>query len=61
MAVFKAVNKIERMSFSNMMFVVRSILMEYVLLCRVLAEPERALSKMLSKQNRAHAPPTLFD
>jgi hypothetical protein len=60
MAVFKAMNKIDRMSFSNMMFVVRRVLMEYVLLWRVLMEPERTLMKMLERQNRAQAPPTLF-
>ncbi|GBU25657.1 transposase [Fibrobacteria bacterium R8-3-H12] len=61
MAVFRAANKIQRISFSNMMFVVRRVLMEYVWLHMVLAEPERTLTKMLSKQNRAQAPPSLFD
>jgi len=60
MAVFRAENKIGKMSFSNMMFIVRRVLMEYVWLRMVLAEPERTLTRMLSKQNRAQAPPTLF-
>jgi hypothetical protein len=61
MTVFKAINKINGMSFSNMMFIVRRVLMEYVLLWKVLAEPERTLTKMLEKHNRAQAPPALFD
>ena len=60
-ALFKAMHKIQRMSFSNMMFIVRCVLMEYVWLHMLLAEPERTLMKMLFKQNRANAPPTLFD
>jgi len=43
------------------MFVVRRVLMEYVWLCAVMTESERTLTRMLSKQNQAHAPPTLFD
>jgi hypothetical protein len=49
------------MAFSNILFIVRRVLMEYVMLRAVLAEPERTLAKMLEKQNRAQAPPTLFD
>jgi len=61
MSVFRAANKIQKMSFSNMMFVVRRVLMEYVWLCAVMTESERTLTRMLSRQNRAHAPPSLFD
>jgi len=61
MSVFRAANKIQKMSFSNMMFVVRRVLMEYVWLCAVMADSERTLTRMLSRQNRAHAPPSLFD
>jgi hypothetical protein len=61
MSVFRAANKIQKMSFSNMMFVVRRVLMEYVWLCAVMTESERTLARMLSKHNRAHAPPSLFD
>jgi len=61
MSVFRAANKIQKMSFSNMMFVVRRVLMEYVWLCAVMTDSERTLTRMLSKQNRAHAPPSLFD
>jgi len=60
MTLFKAMHKIRGMSFSNMMFIARCVLMEYVWLCKLLAEPERTLMKMLSRQNRAQAPPTLF-
>jgi hypothetical protein len=58
--IFREKNNIQKMSFSNMMFVVRRVLMEYVLLYAVLLEPERTLTKMLSRQNLAQAPPTLF-
>jgi transposase len=59
MTVFKAMNEIEKMSFSNMMFATRCILMEYVLLRMVLTAPEKTLEKIF--YNRANAPPTLFD
>jgi hypothetical protein len=59
MTVFKAMNDIEKMSFSNMMFATRCILMEYVQLRMVLTEPEKTLEKIF--YNRANAPPTLFD
>jgi hypothetical protein len=60
MEVFRAANGVKKMSFSNMMFIVRCVLMEYVLLRAVLVEPEKTLARMLSRQNRAQAPPTLF-
>jgi len=60
MVLFKAMNKIDRMAFSNMMFITRCVLMEYVQLRMVLAEPESALMKMVERHNRSHAPPTLF-
>jgi transposase len=60
MEVFRAANGVKKMSFSNMMFIVRRVLMEYVLLRAVLVEPEKTLARMLSRQNRAQAPPTLF-
>ena len=59
MAVFKAMNEIEKMSFSNMMFATRCVLMEYVLLRMVLAEPEKTLEKIFC--SRANAPPSLFE
>jgi len=59
MTAFKAMNEIDKMSFSNMMFATRCVLMEYVWLRMVLAAPEKTLEKIF--YNRANAPPTLFD
>jgi hypothetical protein len=60
MVLFKVMNKISNRAFSNMMFITRCLLMEYVLLRMVLTEPEKSLMKMLSRRNRNNGPPTLF-